>query len=117
MPKFLFQIPDEVNKNNIGKALQQAVELELATIPTYLYTYYSIQRSWKPSKSKGTAKTPRQELVEDIYKDLTKGNKKVAEELARDIQVYANKAAALIMSVVVEEMLHLALSSNVKQAI
>jgi hypothetical protein len=31
--------------------------------------------------------------------------------------VYANKAAALFMSVVVEEMLHLSLSSNVKQAI
>ncbi len=33
-----------------------------------------------------------------------------------DVLLYANKAAGIIMSVVIEEMLHLALSSNVYQA-
>ncbi len=119
MAKPLFQIPDEVNKNNIGEALQQAVELELATIPTYLYTYYSINRAWSTKiPTSGRSKlTPRQKLVKAIEADLKRGEKNKAESLALKIQIYANKAAAVIMSVVVEEMLHLALVSNVKQAI
>jgi len=41
----------------------------------------------------------------------------LAQQLKLDVLVYANKTAALIMSVVIEEMLHLALACNVKQAI
>ncbi|MEM6686625.1 MAG: ferritin-like domain-containing protein, partial [Bacteroidota bacterium] len=41
----------------------------------------------------------------------------VAEQLALDIMVFANKAGALIMSVAVEEMLHMSLSSNIKNAL
>ena len=63
--------------------LQTAVEIELATIPIYLYTYYSIVRN------------------------ATSG-----ENIDR-LQAYANKAGAVIMSVAVEEMLHMSLSSNV----
>ncbi|MFL6843382.1 MAG: ferritin-like domain-containing protein [Allosphingosinicella sp.] len=63
--------------------LQTAVEIELATIPIYLYTYYSIVR------------------------DSTFG------EQMDEIQLFANKAGAVIMSVAVEEMLHMSLSANV----
>jgi len=41
----------------------------------------------------------------------------IALDLSADIMVYANKAGALIMSVAIEEMLHMALSSNLKQAL
>ncbi|MEE9345782.1 MAG: ferritin-like domain-containing protein [Methylococcales bacterium] len=62
--------------------LQVAIEVELATIPVYLYSYYSINR------------TPG-----DFPSD--------------EISRFADKAGALIMSVAVEEMLHMSLSSNV----
>ena len=61
--------------------LQVAIEVELATIPIYLYTYYSINR------------TP------DSFPD---------SELSR----FADKAGSTIMSVAVEEMLHMSLASN-----
>ena len=62
--------------------LQVAIEIELATIPIYLYTYYSIDRT-----PQGFPNTP----------------------LSR----FADRAGATIMSVAVEEMLHMSLSSNV----
>ena len=103
-----------IAKKDFGDYIQQAIELEIATIPVYLYTYYSIKR------------TPDQEqLIAEILQDLptpsdTEEAQKLqaqAKELAIEIQVFANKAAALIMSVAVEEMLHMSLSSNVKQAL
>ncbi len=63
--------------------LQAAIAVELATIPIYLYTYYSINRT----------KTSGQELT--------------------DTARFANEAGAVIMSVAVEEMLHMSLSSNI----
>lgn len=63
--------------------LQTAIEIELATIPIYLYTYYSIVRN------------------------ATSG------EDVDPVQSYANMAGAAIMSVAVEEMLHMSLSCNV----
>lgn len=71
-------------------ALQIAVEVELATIPIYLYTYYSIDRTVGQS-------TPTQD---DVFPKTPWSR-------------FADKAGALIMSVVVEEMLHLSLSANV----
>jgi Ferritin-like len=65
----------------LKRALQLAVEVELATIPIYLYTYYSIDR--KPNRFPDTS-------------------------LSR----WADQAGALIMSVAVEEMLHMSLSAN-----
>ena len=69
--------------------LQIAVEVELATIPIYLGTYYSIDR--RPSKPKAfpTSAASR----------------------------FADQAGALIMSVAVEEMLHMSLSGNVLYAL
>jgi hypothetical protein len=67
--------------------LQTAVEIELATIPIYLFTYYSLKRTNQS------------------------GNNITAMDL------YANKAAATIMSVAVEEMLHMSLSSNILYAL
>jgi hypothetical protein len=63
--------------------LQTAIEIELATIPIYLYTYYSLVRNDESG------------------------------ETISDAQLFANKAGGVIMSVAVEEMLHMSLSSNV----
>ncbi len=63
--------------------LQTAVEIELATIPIYLFTYYSLVRDNESGESISEA------------------------------QLYANKAGGVIMSVAVEEMLHMSLSSNI----
>ena len=67
--------------------LQGAVEVELATIPLYLYTYYSINRT-----------------------------KNSAKDLDAQ-QIYMNRAGGVIMSVAVEEMLHMSLSSNIYYAL
>lgn len=67
--------------------LQTAIEIELATIPLYLYAYYSLVR-----------------------------NKESGAGMSKE-QIFANKAGGLIMSVAVEEMLHLSLSSNVLHAL
>lgn len=66
--------------------LQVAIEVELATIPIYLYTYYSIDRT-----PQGFPDSP--------------------------ISRFADQAGATIMSVAVEEMLHMSLSSNVLYAL
>ena len=66
--------------------LQIAIEIELATIPIYLYTYYSIVRN------------------------ATSG------EDVDPVQTYANMAGAAIMSVSVEEMLHMSLGCNILHA-
>jgi hypothetical protein len=63
--------------------LQTAIRIELATIPIYLYTYYSLVR-----------------------------NNESGETIS-DAQLFANKAGGVIMSVAVEEMLHMSLSSNI----
>lgn len=107
----LFVIPQGgVNDDNFAEAMVQAISLELATIPTYLSTYYSIKRS--PNQTN---------MFDAIQKQMPAGFspeiwKSIAEELTVDVLVYANQSAALIMSVVIEEMLHFALSSNVHQA-
>jgi hypothetical protein len=66
--------------------LQTAIGIELATIPIYLYTYYSIVRN------------------------ATSG------EDVDPVQTYANMAGAAIMSVAVEEMLHMSLGCNILHA-
>lgn len=63
--------------------LQVAVQIELATIPIYLYTYYSINRT--------------------VY----------SGENMRPSDIFANKSGGMIMSVAVEEMLHMSLSANI----
>lgn len=80
---------DNVRKNLLTH-LQTAVEIELSTIPIYLYTYYSINRT--PS---GCDNLPN------------------GEQLA----TLANKAGGLIMSVAVEEMLHMSLACNLMRAL
>lgn len=114
----LFQLIDDVTPKNLKQAMQQAIEIEIATIPVYLYTYYSIQRTPKQDK-----------LIPLILPDLIASQvgvedpipeellTKMAQELALEIVVFANKAGALILSVAVEEMLHMSLSSNIKNAL
>lgn len=103
-----------VTKENLPQVMDQAIALELATIPTYLATYYSINRA-----------QDQDQLYAKLQKQLTDANSgmtpsqvnELAQELKVDILTYSNKTAALIMSVVIEEMLHMALSSNVKTAV
>ena len=63
--------------------LQAAVEVELATIPIYLFTYYSLIRNARSGNN------------------------------IRPCDMFANTAGSAIMSVAVEEMLHMTLSSNI----
>lgn len=74
--------------STLKSSLQTAVEIELATIPIYLYTYYSIDRTL-PSTS-----------TQPAFPDT-------------EVTRFADRAGALIMSVAVEEMLHMSLASNV----
>jgi hypothetical protein len=107
-----FTAQAEVTPENLGEAIQQAIEIEIATIPVYLYTYYSLNRSPNQNAISGA-------LVQELTAKgmpLADANK-VALDLSAQIMVYANKAGATIMSVVMEEMLHMALSSNLKQAL
>ena len=67
--------------------LQTAAEIELATIPIYLYTYYSLVRHINSGP------------------ELTEAD------------LFANRAGSIIMSVAVEEMLHMTLVSNVIYAL
>lgn len=114
--KFFGDQAEKVTPENLGEAVQQAIEIEISTIPTYLFTYYSIIR------------TPNQQnMINFLTNALLKIDKEprytfdqaseIALNLSADIMVFANKTGALIMSVAIEEMLHMALSSNLKQAL
>lgn len=110
----LVSVPDAVTPDNLTDVMDQAIQLELATIPTYLSTYYSIHRS-----------QDQDALYEKLQSQLTNAaNGKspaeinaLAQELKLDILTYSNKSAALTMSVVIEEMLHMSLACNVKTAV
>ncbi len=103
--------PDEslaITKDELPAAIQQAVDIEIATIPTYLSTYYSIVR------------VPNQAALAAKYTKMLGGAANAAEtakDLSAQVMVLANRCGAVIMSVVVEEMLHMALSSNIHQAL
>lgn len=102
----------EVTPENLGDAIQQAIGIEIATIPVYLYTYYSINRVPNQDAISG-------QLVQQLTSKgmpLARANE-LALDLSAQIMVFANKAGAIIMSVVVEEMLHMALASNLYQAL
>ena len=112
-PHKLFTIPPDVTPANFAEVMQQAIALELATIPTYLSTYYSIIRAQDQDALYAKLLVQLATRPGVAEPDIAQ----LAQELKVDVLVYANKAAALIMSVVIEEMLHLALACNVKQAI
>ncbi|GAB5447395.1 ferritin-like domain-containing protein [Gymnodinialimonas sp.] len=76
--------------------LRAAVKLEMATIPIYLYTYYSVCR--KPGR-KDPATDPSQPVPP-------------SEAFPLPGALYGNEAGAVIMSVAVEEMLHMSLAMN-----
>ena len=76
--------------------LRAAVKLEMATIPIYLYTYYSICR--KPGRDNpptGVTIAPTD-----------------ADAFPAKPSLYGNLAGATVMSVAVEEMLHMSLAMN-----
>ncbi|WP_438727109.1 ferritin-like domain-containing protein [Parasphingorhabdus sp. DH2-15] len=77
------QLTHDTALAKLKELLQVAVEIELATIPIYLYTYYSIDRT------------------------------RFSGAHMRETDIFANKAGGAVMSVAVEEMLHMSLSSNI----
>lgn len=109
-----FRDDTPVTPENLGEAIQQAIEIEIATIPVYLYTYYSVNRV--PSQDSISGALVQALTGAGTGMPLPEANK-VALDLSAEIMVYANKVGATIMSVAMEEMLHLALSSNLKQAL
>lgn len=111
----LFQLVDDVTPSNLKQAMQQAIEIEIATIPVYLYTYYSITRV--PDQGAITKQILADFQASDNNCHSQTELEEAAEKLGLDIMVFANKAGALIMSVAVEEMLHMSLSSNIKNAL
>lgn len=110
----LLTLKDPVTPENLSDVMGQAIQLELATIPTYLSTYYSIQRTQDQDalykKLQTQLANPANGLTPTEVNEL-------AQELKLDILTYSNKTAALIMSVVIEEMLHMTLACNVKTAV
>jgi len=72
--------------------LQIALEVELATLPIYLFTYYSIART--VAKTEPAAGFP-----------------------SLPISRFADQAGGLVMSVAVEEMLHMSLAANLLHAL
>lgn len=100
----MYKLPKQPwTKKQFADAMSHATAIELTTIPCYLSTYYSINRA----QDQDTLYAKINGQVKD---------EKLAQKLTMDILLYANKAAGTIMSVVIEEMLHLALSSNVHQS-
>lgn len=76
-------------KKELLALLQTAIEIEYSTIPVYLNTYYSINRL----PASGLPKQMSQERKDTISK-------------------FANEAGGLVMSIAVEEMLHMSLAGN-----
>ena len=85
--KLVIELDETSNRDDVLSELkanlQTAIEIELATIPIYLFTYYSIQRAEKSGEN------------------------------IRPCDLFADKAGGMIMSVAVEEMLHMSLAGNV----
>ncbi|MCU0239553.1 MAG: ferritin-like protein [Pyrinomonadaceae bacterium] len=79
--------------DDLRSHLQTAIDVELSTIPIYLYTYYSINR--QPSLPAKLDDSPRGDAI----------------------ATFANKAGGILMSVAVEEMLHLSLVSNILKSL
>jgi hypothetical protein len=109
-----FKKETEIDKENYPDAMRQAIDIEIATIPVYLYTYYSIIR------------VPNQDaIMQDLVQRLVNRKEKpldfeqartLAQEWSAVIMVFANRAGAGIVSIAIEEMLHMSLSANVHQA-
>jgi hypothetical protein len=103
-----------ITKGNYPEAMAQAIGIEIATIPVYLYTYYSINR------------VPDQDAIMQDLQERFMARKKdpmsweearvAAQKWSARIMVFANKAGATIVSVAIEEMLHMSLSANLHQA-
>jgi hypothetical protein len=78
----LFTIPPAVTPSNFEDAMQQAIALELATIPTYLSTYYSINRApdqdalynklqWQLAKAINPSATDINSLAQELKVDFS----------------------------------------------
>lgn len=113
---FFGEQAEKVTPENLGEAIQQAIEIEISTIPTYLFTYYSINRAPAQQTMINVLANALLKIDKEPRYTFDEANE-IALNLSADIMVFANKTGALIMSVAIEEMLHMALSSNLKQAL
>jgi len=96
--------------DQLRSLLETAISVELATIPIYLFTYYSVQR--QPTSNHSPMNPPGQPGKGEAPNIPDSVDATRAEQL----QIFANRAGATIMSVAVEEMLHMSLSSNMLYA-
>lgn len=87
-------MPQDDAVATLKTVLRAAVKLEMATIPIYLYTYYSICR--KPGRNNAPTGAPLPSV----------------EAFPAESSLYGNQAGATVMSVAVEEMLHMSLAMN-----
>ena len=94
----------------IRALLETAITVELATIPIYLFAYYSINRKPTSNNSAMNPPGPASGGAKPAIPDS------VDAQRAQELQIFANQAGAAIMSVAVEEMLHMSLSSNMLYA-
>lgn len=90
------QMTQDQAVRTLKKVLRAAVKLEMATIPIYLYSYYSVCR--KPGR-----KDPPTQHNHPVP---------AGTEFPEPESLFGNQAAAVIMSVAVEEMLHMSLAMN-----
>jgi len=65
-----FKDDTEVTPENLGEAIQQAIEIEIATIPVYLYTYYSVNRY---------SATMQDSISGALVQQLTRGGRPLAD--------------------------------------
>lgn len=88
--KFFGEKAEKVTPANLGEALQQAIEIEIATIPTYLFTYYSINRAPSQQKMINSLTHALLEIKTEtpyIFDQATA----LALDLSAEVMVFANK--------------------------
>ncbi|MGB0522070.1 MAG: ferritin-like domain-containing protein [Flammeovirgaceae bacterium] len=100
------------NRSTFEEAIQQAIDIELTTIPIYLYTYYSLIRV--PDQNRIITDVTNALIDKGYHIDAAR---QYAQKKSLDITVYVNEASATIMNIAIEEMLRMALAANLKRAL
>lgn len=103
-----------ITEKNYPEAMAQAIGIEIATIPVYLYTYYSINRV--PDQDAIMQDLQERFMARKLNPLSWEEARAAAQKWSARVMVFANKAGATIVSVAIEEMLHMSLSANVHQA-
>ncbi|RUP26084.1 ferritin-like-domain-containing protein [Jimgerdemannia flammicorona] len=109
------RIFDDLVKEILVDHLQFAMQIELITIPLYLYAMYSINPECEEVEKK--AREAENAVEAGDTTDEAKENAKEARKNADDAKKNTKLAKQVFRSVVSQEMLHLSLAGNVLLAI